>query len=258
MVMPVVHVGRDTIFFAERQRGASRHLLLVHGAGDDHTVWGHQLAHVRHANTYALDLPGHGRSTGTGRMTIADYAADVYAFLDALDLDQVVIAGHSMGGAIAQTLTLSSPDCVAGLVLAGTGARLRGLPTLLDELRTDFPTGVRTLVGLAYHPDTPADMVDRGLNQWLKSRPGVLHADFLACDQFDVMGRLGEITCPTLVICGTQDRLTPVKYATYLRDHIPDADLVLIEDAGHMVMVEQAEPVSRAIDAFLARLANML
>ena len=77
--------------------------------------------------------------------------------------------------------------------------------------------------------------------------------DFAACDTFDVRDRLGEISCPVLVVCGTEDQMTPVKYATYLRDHIPNAELVLIEDAGHMVTIEKAEEVNRAIEEFLAK-----
>ena len=73
-----------------------------------------------------------------------------------------------------------------------------------------------------------------------------------ACDAFNVMDRLGEIRCPTLAICGTADRLTPPKYSTYLRDNIPGAQLVLVEGAGHMVMLEQPEAVSQAIADFIA------
>jgi pimeloyl-ACP methyl ester carboxylesterase len=82
----------------------------------------------------------------------------------------------------------------------------------------------------------------------------VLHGDYAACDAFDVMERLEEIRCPTLAICGTADRLTPLKYSVYLRDHTPGAELVLVDTAGHMVMLEKPEVVARAVFEFIASL----
>jgi pimeloyl-ACP methyl ester carboxylesterase len=88
----------------------------------------------------------------------------------------------------------------------------------------------------------------------LKTSPEVLHGDYTACDAFDVMECLGEVRCPTLVIGGTADRLTPPKYSVYLRDHIPGAELVLVDAAGHMVMLEKPEIVNKAISTFIASL----
>jgi pimeloyl-ACP methyl ester carboxylesterase len=79
----------------------------------------------------------------------------------------------------------------------------------------------------------------------------VVHADYLACDNFDVLPRLGEIHCPTLVICGSNDQLTPTKYSQYLADQIPEASLVIVDDAGHMVMLEQPEAVVESIQDFV-------
>jgi pimeloyl-ACP methyl ester carboxylesterase len=81
----------------------------------------------------------------------------------------------------------------------------------------------------------------------------VLHGDFVSCDAFDVMDQLGRIETPSLVMCGTQDQLTPAKYAVYLRDGIVGARLTLVEGAGHMVMVEQPATVVRALTEFLER-----
>jgi pimeloyl-ACP methyl ester carboxylesterase len=82
----------------------------------------------------------------------------------------------------------------------------------------------------------------------------VVHADFHACNNFDIMDRLGEIDVPTLVFCGTQDYLTPVKYSQYLVEHLPNAQLKLIEGAGHMVMLEYPLTMLAALRNFLDRL----
>jgi pimeloyl-ACP methyl ester carboxylesterase len=87
----------------------------------------------------------------------------------------------------------------------------------------------------------------------LQVAPQTIHDDFSACNAFDVTERLGEIRCPTLVICGTEDRLTPVKYATLLAERIPGAELKLIEGAGHMVMTEKPDLVAEAIEMALTR-----
>jgi len=241
----------EIIFYSRHGFGHERRILFVHGAGGTHRIWGHQVANLQGVDILALDLPGHGRSTGDGRTTIPGYVEVIGRFLDALGIERVIMAGHSMGGAIAQMMSLTCPDRVEGLVLVGTGARLRVMPAILELVKTDFRSAVRTLVSFAYGPEAPAELIDQGAREWLANRPDVLHGDFTACDGFDVMARLGEITCPTLVITGTEDRLTPPRYATYLRDHIPGATLILVEGAGHMVMVEKPEQVTQAIQDFL-------
>jgi len=228
-------------------------LVCVHGAGGSHLHWPPELRRLPGAVVYALDLPGHGRSTGAGRRAIGEYAAALVSFLDALSLPQAVIAGHSMGGAVALETALSHPERVQGLVLVGTGARLRVTPAILQGILQDFEGAVELIGDFAYGPDAPEELKRRG-RQWMaETSPQVLHGDFLACDAFDVMARLGEIRVPTLVVTGTADRLTPVKYARFLAQHIPDAQLVLVEGAGHMVMLERPQEVSEAVARFLTK-----
>jgi pimeloyl-ACP methyl ester carboxylesterase len=247
----VIVAGQDVFYVGRASDGGRDSLLFVHGAGGTHRHWGQQLVGLRGADRYALDLPGHGRSHGPGRMSIEEYADVIIQFLDALSLQRVTVVGHSMGGAIGQHLALHSPSRVEKLVLVGSGARLRVLPSLLKGLLEDFPATVDMMLSWAYSGQTPVDVVRLGQEEWLENPPQVVHDDFAACDRFDVMGRVGEIGCPTLVICGEDDRLTPAKYAHYLRENIPQATLAIIPQAGHMVMVEQGEAVNRAIEDFL-------
>jgi pimeloyl-ACP methyl ester carboxylesterase len=87
----------------------------------------------------------------------------------------------------------------------------------------------------------------------LGGNAAALQADFHACNAFDLMGRLGDLSVPALVLCGEEDKMTPPKYSRYLAGHLPDAELVLIPGTGHMVMLEAPEAVARAILDFLAR-----
>ena len=253
--MPYTAVGGERVFYACHRSTLLRapHLLLVHGAGGNHQHWGSAVRNLRMANVYALDLPGHGHSSGTGLGSILDYASFIWKFLDALQIERAMIGGHSMGGAIAMQVALDRPQRVSGLVLVGTGARLRVLPAILDGILSDPASTVEFICATAYSSSTPRELVRQGQRQMLEVAPQTIHDDFAACNLFDVIGRLEEIHCPTLVVCGTEDRLTPVKYSTFLTEKIAGADLKLIEGAGHMVMTEKPEPLAQALQVALAR-----
>jgi pimeloyl-ACP methyl ester carboxylesterase len=85
--------------------------------------------------------------------------------------------------------------------------------------------------------------------------PGVLHDDFTACDAFDAMARLGSIRAPAFVVVGEEDRLTPPKYAAFLRERLPGDGLLLVRGAGHMVPTEAPADVATAAAAFLDRVS---
>ncbi len=253
--MPYTIVGAERIFYTYHRSAAAEapQLILVHGAGGNHRHWGSQVRTIATATTYALDLPGHGRSGGRGRSSIADYAASIVAFMDALRLEKAVVAGHSMGGATAMTMALEYPQRVAGLVLVGTGARLRVLPAILEGTLDNFRDTIELICRLAYAPGTARELVRQGQHEMLQVDPQTIHDDFAACNSFDIMGQLEGIRCPTLVICGTEDSLTPPKYSQYLVGRIAGAELKLIPAAGHMVTVEEPDLVAEAIRSTLTR-----
>jgi pimeloyl-ACP methyl ester carboxylesterase len=255
--MPYTTVASEKAFYARRAalHTGSPHLILVHGAGGSHQQWGAAVRDLSAANVYALDLPGHGRSGGKGSTSVADYASFVVGLMDALGLQQAVIAGHSMGGATAMTIALNYPQRIAGLVLVGTGARLRVLPKIIEGTLNDFQNTVKLICDYAYAPQTPRELVRQGEQQMLQVAAQTIHDDFLACNAFDVMEQVGNIHCPTLIICGTQDTLTPARYSSFLSARIAGSELVLVEGGGHMVMVEKAAEVAAAIASALARWA---
>ena len=226
-------------------------VVLVHGSGGNSTVWRSQLEALADiARVIAIDLPGHGGSAGSFA-TVDEAAEVVREFADALEVPKIVIGGHSIGGAIAQTFALAAPDRTAGVVLVGTGARLRVLPKLIDTLEHDHPAGVRFMTDLAVAAGASAPVKRRVFDETLRAPARSLIGAFRACDRFDVMTRLGEIKAPTLVVTGVEDQLTPQKYAEYLARHIPGARLVLVPGAGHYVQIERPDEVSAAIRSFL-------
>lgn len=245
--MPTVLVGGEPVYYAARgEEGAP--IIMVHGAASNHLIWNAQLAALAgSARAYALDLSGHGRSGGGGHRSIRLYADSVCSFLDALEIERAILVGHSMGGAIAQTIGLENPDRVAGLALVGTGAKLRVLREFLDGIMTDLQLTAHRITEAEFAPETDIRLKELSEQQFLKCDPAVIHGDWSACDSFDVLSKVAEINKPTLVVCGIQDKMTPVKYSQFLSAKIPNATLRLIEGGGHMVMLERPDAVSRAL-----------
>jgi pimeloyl-ACP methyl ester carboxylesterase len=255
--MPTITLNQHPIFYAlNRSPQASKTLLLLHGAGGSHLVWPAALRRLPQASVYALDLPGHGRSAGAGYTDIESYADAVIQFIETLALHKVVLVGHSMGGAVAQTIALRHLPEVAALVLIGTGAKLRVAPAILDQILLDFAQAVAITNQFAWSASAPPEMVARGRDLLAKTSPTVMHNDFTACNQFDIRTQLAQIDLPTLVIAGSADRLTPPPYGRCLADNIPQAQFTLLDGAGHMMMVEKPGETAEAVGLFLERLKS--
>lgn len=255
--MPTVRVQGRAIHYASRHplRGRPA-LVFIHGAGGSHENWGSQVRELgERYDAVAVDLPGHGRSEGDGCRTIPDYRDFVRDLLDALALPRVILVGHSMGGGITQGFALAYPDRVQGIVLVGTGARLRVHPDIFEALRTDPAAAADLVARWAYSPKAAPELPERGRQAYLRCPLSVIEGDFRACDAFDVMTEVSRIGLPTQVIVGGDDRLTPRKYADYLHAQIPASRLAVIPDAGHMVMLEKPAALNAALADFLGMLA---
>lgn len=257
--MPSILVDDQPLFYRPYDRDAAPArppLLLVHGAGGTLSHWPPQMRRLPRTAVYALDLPGHGKSGCVGRSSIDAYADVVVQFIDALELPPVVIAGHSMGGAIAQSVALRFPDRLAGLGLVATAARLRVAPTILDGIQNSFHATTAQIAQFVYGPNIAPNLRAEYAAHLQQTNPNLLFDDFAACDAFDRRGQLGRITAPTLIICGTADQMTPAKFSHSLHDELPNSELHLLDDAGHMVMLERADEVAALFQDFLATMAT--
>jgi len=252
--MPLINLGDETIYYARQGSESGRSVVLVHAAGGSHLDWPAQLRRITGARVYTIDLPGHGRSSGQPRDSIQDYAAVLKEFLEVLQLRQIALIGHSMGGAIVQSIALSLPSEVIGLVLISTGAQLKISDTFLDNLNLDRESTIEILLNSVWGANVAVEQRMRGSRTLLSQPSSVLRADYRACDGFDLMDRVGEIRLPTLIICGTNDQLTPLEYSQYLAKQIPNARLRTFKGAGHMVTLERSDEVAQTTNSFLDEL----
>jgi len=249
--MPYFTSHTQRLFYAHHQGSAKRpSLLLVHGAGGNRTHWPKTLRPLANYETFALDLPGHGRSDPAGCSTIDDYADAVSAFIGFL-AKPVVVVGHSMGGGIAQAIALRHSPHVAGLVLIGTSARLPVGKAILDNALDQPQVAIDFIARHAWSQTAPEEM--RALTRQVLTEvpPAILHGDFTACNRFDLVGQLSETAVPTLVISGSADKMTPAKYGRSLASEIPHAHYYCLEGVGHYIMLEQPARVATIIERFL-------
>ncbi len=228
-------------------------VILLHGAGGIHLSWPPQIRRLAGEKIYAPDLPGHGKSEGAGRQSIDEYADDVLAFMKELKIEAAVIVGHSMGSAVALTLALKYPKQVLGLGLLGSGSKLRVSQILLETVGNPntFESAVDMVNENCFSADAPQNLLELSRRTMLEIRPPVLSGDFLACNAFDVTSQLENINVPALIICGAEDKMMPVKFSESLRDGIANSQLHILENAGHMVMLEQPDAVADLLKKFM-------
>ncbi len=253
--MPIVQVNGKQLSYWVGGKGLSdreKTVLFIHGAGGTQLVWTYQKAFFeREFDPIVIELCGHGSSDGNGEEDVRRYTDEVRGLLRALGLSKVFVVGHSMGGAIAQSLALTDPGMLKGIALVATGARLRVAPFILEGLLAHFEETVRKISTFAYSSKVSPELLERGVSLLLQCRPEVLHRDFLACDRFDLISDVGKIDLPTLIVCGAEDQLTPVKYSELLHNHIQGARLEILPGAGHMVMIETPEAFNERVGAFI-------
>ncbi len=228
-------------------------LLFIHGSGGCREAWQHQTDYFE--NSEAINLPGH--PDGNLISTITGYVEWFRKYLEDRLYDNLVLAGHSLGGAIALQYALDYPDDLAGLVMIGSGARLRVHPEFIAMLEqaADDPDEWNKGMGTAYA------LINPELAEIIKKRDkentiAAFINDLKACDRFDVMDRIPSLQVPALAICGDLDLMTPPKYSQFLAENTPNTEAVLVKGGTHFVFAEKPKEVNEAIERFLQKIHN--
>jgi pimeloyl-ACP methyl ester carboxylesterase len=233
-------------------------VLLIHGAGNDGTVWQLQTRYLayRGLRAVAVDLPAHGHSEGDPLASIEDMADWVARFVEAAGFESVHVVGHSMGTLIALELASRYADITDSITLCGTATAMPVHPDLLDAAEHDLPAAAALMA--AWGHAKPAHL---GLNPtpglWMiggaqalveNGRPGVLASDFRACMAYrGAEAAAAATTCPATVVIGLGDKMTPPKGGRALAAALATATVVELADTGHQMMTENPRAVKRAI-----------
>lgn len=272
------------LFVEEVGPKSKRGVVFIHGSALRTDAWYYQFEGIGGQRLVFYDLRGHGASQPRGDkpFTIKTCAEDLLAVIESCDLSEVVIVGHSIGGMIALELCALRPDLmgstIKGLVLSNTtyrpavetlagGAAISHLERLtrrpfdglgsyherLDRLRKIIkPTdAVFMMVSFAaFGPKASAKQIDFTYDMLAETPTDILFDLIKSYREFDVREVLDGITVPTLVIGASHDRLTVSDASRYLAEHLPKAELVMLEDCGHMTMLEKHEEFNELLGRF--------
>jgi pimeloyl-ACP methyl ester carboxylesterase len=238
-------------------------LLFIHGSGGDHSVWSHQYARLRKKyNIVAVDLPGHGLSGGSGEKDVGSYCAWIKKLLNILGLNNAVLAGHSLGAAIALRFAINYPEAIKGIVSVGGGMKMPVNPFILDYLKTNpamIPAEITELIcKFSLAKENRPKFLDVLQKNISSSNVGFLYGDLLACNELDLTCEIDKIKVPALMICGAEDKMTSPDFSRGLAAGIGGANLEIIAGAGHMVMMERPAEFNIALEKFVASISEKL
>src|SRR3981081_802783 len=233
-------------------------IVLLHGAGFDHTTWALQSRWFAHHGygVLAPDLPGHGFSSGASLPHIADMADWTAALLDAAGAAKARLVGHSMGSLIALDTAARHPARVSALSLIGTAATMTVGPALLTapEANDHSAVDMVSIWGLGFQAElggslAPGLWMHSGAQRVLEQcRPGVLFNDLNACNAYrNALAAAAGVTVPTTFILGERDTLSPAKAGKMLAAALPNARTILLRGAGHMMMSERPDELLAAL-----------
>jgi len=237
-------------------------VVFIHGGELDHCVWilqSRYLAHHGHA-VLAIDLPGHGRSGGAPLASIEAMAEWTIALLDSARVKTAALVGHSMGSLVALECAARFPERVRRIALVGTAFPMRVSPELIEatkarEAEAHLMINHWSHSALAHYPSNPGPgfwVAGGNLRLMQRQKPGVLHADFAACNDYKAgLERAAQVKCPALFLLGRLDAMTPARSGRELAAAVPGSTVKLIGDAGHNLMGEKPDEVLDILAEFL-------
>ena len=246
-----LEIENKKIFYVIKDSGKSKAIIFIHGSGGSSNTWKNQLNLDIDYDIVALDLPSHNKSDNFSELSLSLYVDVVHQLIKSLNYESVILCGHSLGGAIVQQYYFTYPKEVSGLILCGTGGRLRVAPFILNLLKNNYRDYLNSLPAGAFYRTTSKETIDLHIQETAKISAEVTYRDFKICDNFDVLSKLDTIEVPCLIIVGKQDQSTPVKYSEFSHNKIKNSELHIINKAGHMVMLEKLDEVNQAIENFI-------
>jgi 3-oxoadipate enol-lactonase len=244
------------IGYCESGEGAATPIVFLHGVGSDKSAWRPQLEHFgRERRAVAFDFPGYGESDPAPEGTTRDdYASAIVSGMHELGIDRAHVCGLSLGGVVAMAMDHADPARCASLILAdtfavhpdGRGIYERSLAASAD-LRVLAESRVDVLLAQPADPVVRAEVVET----MARIDPAAYRIGAEAVWLADQRERAHDIRVPTLVLCGTEDRVTPVALSRELTHIIPGSRYEPIEHAGHLTNLERPEEFDTLVGAFI-------
>jgi len=233
--------------------------VFVHDVGETARLWYRQMEILgAEHSAVAIDLPGHGRSSGPmGMGSVADYANVLAEFVRLLDLPPFVLIGKGLGASIALHYGAAQTRRVRGLVLLGAAASPSVPPETIAVLE-DVTNGRASAVfgSEGFSTSTPSEVKRLVWDEQATTDPRVRYKDMVAWAADDFQGRLTEIRQPVLVVAGAEDQIVSPEASQDLCPQLPNARMEVIDKAGHSLELEQAPLVARKIAEFVRSLAT--
>lgn len=237
-------------------------IIFVHPVGLDLTYWGGQFEALNGAyDLIAYDLPGNGSSPGSpADWTFDATAATLARVVASTGENRVHVVGISIGGMIAQTFALAYPEAMKSLVLIGTAAtfaddeRGRAHERAATVRHYGMADVLQTTIERWFTPATREqrpDIIDRVRKTMLADNPAIVAAMWDMIADLDLVDRLGEIACPTLIMTGEMDSICSPDIAQSLRDGIPGSQMTIVPQAAHMCILEQPGFIKERLADFL-------
>ena len=233
-------------------------LIFLHGAGFDQSVWNQQSRYFAHRNhsVLAVDFPGNGRSTGKAPAEIGELADWVPHLMDALGVEEARLVGHSMGALVALECAVRYPKRISGISLMGAAAEMPVHPELLNAAKNNQPLaydlvcswglGIRGHIGGA--PVPGMNLMGGGLSLMASGQKEALAAGLEACNEYSSGKESApKVSCSSLIVIGTEDRMSPAFKGRELASLIPDCKQEILPGCGHMMMLEDSKSSLEAL-----------
>lgn len=256
-----------------QEAGQGHPVVLLHGSGPGSSGWSNFAGNIEalseHFHVYAVDMPGWGASDAV-TVDELDHVETLVQFLDTLGIDEAAIVGNSMGGANALRMATEYPQRVSHVVTMGPptpGPKLfsagdgpsEGLKALIAAYQDPTPEAMRKLTEVMVYDKQFATLeLSAARSEAAKAHPEHLE-NYLAgaprgapIPKWFRMDDLAEVTAPTLLIHGRDDRVVPYENSLALLARIPNSRLSLLNRCGHWAMVEHAEEFNRLVTDFVA------
>ncbi|HDQ04558.1 MAG TPA: alpha/beta hydrolase [Deltaproteobacteria bacterium] len=231
-------------------------LFFIHGSGGDHSSWSFQYARLnKNFNIIAVDLPGHGSSEGSGENDINKYSLWVKKLLDALQLKNVIIVGHSLGAAIALTFAAEFGSMIKGIAAVGGGLKMPVNPAIFELLKKEPETAFELMCKFSLAKENRDKLAEPLKKSMAVANIEALYNDLVACDKMDLTEKVKIINLPSMIMCGEEDKMTPPQLSRDIAASIKGSKTCFIKNAGHMVMMENPEEFNKALIDFAKTIA---